>query len=172
MPGDHSSDQPVHFVEKSERGAITDVAGLKVGHFTDTRRPTGCTVILAEEGAVAGVDVRGAAPGTRETDLLRPGMLSLGEIEQAAVPEGSHPAPGMHERHYSPRTPLYLVKGPDELPPGLGFYVWREKTARLQPHFHMPAEPATREHRRIIAFRNILIHGYADVDHLLVWDII
>jgi len=54
------------------KGAITDVAGLKVGHFTDTRRPTGCTVILAEGGAVAGVDVRGAAPGTRETDLLDP----------------------------------------------------------------------------------------------------
>lgn len=52
--------------------AITDVPGIKVGHFTDTRRPTGCTVILSEEGAIAGVDVRGAAPGTRETDLLNP----------------------------------------------------------------------------------------------------
>ncbi|WP_038209906.1 P1 family peptidase [Xenophilus azovorans] len=56
-------------------GAITDVAGLEVGHFTDTRRPTGCTVVIAREGAVAGVDVRGAAPGTRETDLLAPGNL-------------------------------------------------------------------------------------------------
>lgn len=56
-------------------GAITDVAGVRVGHFTDTRRPTGCTVILTTEGAVAGVDVRGAAPGTRETDLLEPGNL-------------------------------------------------------------------------------------------------
>lgn len=54
-------------------GCITDVAGIEVGHFTDTRRPTGCTVILAREGAVGGVDVRGAAPGTRETDLLAPG---------------------------------------------------------------------------------------------------
>lgn len=54
------------------KGAITDVAGVKVGHYTDHRRPTGCTVILVEEGAVAGVDVRGGAPGTRETDLLRP----------------------------------------------------------------------------------------------------
>ena len=53
--------------------SITEVAGLKVGHDTDPRRPTGCTVVLAEEGAVAGVDVRGAAPGTRETDLLEPG---------------------------------------------------------------------------------------------------
>jgi len=56
-------------------GAITDVAGIKVGHFTDTRRPTGCTVVLTEEGAVAGVDVRGSAPGTRETDLLAPANL-------------------------------------------------------------------------------------------------
>ena len=53
-------------------GAITDVPGIAVGHFTDTRRPTGCTVILTPEGAVAGVDVRGSAPGTRETDLLSP----------------------------------------------------------------------------------------------------
>ena len=52
--------------------SITDVAGIEVGHFTDGRRPTGCTVILARGSAVAGVDVRGAAPGTRETDLLAP----------------------------------------------------------------------------------------------------
>ncbi len=53
-------------------GSITDVSGLRVGHYTETRRPTGCTVIIAEAGATAGVDVRGAAPGTRETDLLNP----------------------------------------------------------------------------------------------------
>lgn len=53
-------------------GGLTDVAGLRVGHFTDSRRPTGCTVVLAEAGAVCGVDVRGGAPGTRETDLLDP----------------------------------------------------------------------------------------------------
>jgi L-aminopeptidase/D-esterase-like protein len=45
---------------------------VEVGHFTDSRRPTGCTAILFRKGAVAGVDVRGAAPGTRETDLLNP----------------------------------------------------------------------------------------------------
>jgi len=56
-------------------GAITDVAGLRVGHFTDSRRPTGCTVLLCPQGATCGVDVRGAAPGTRETDLLRPDNL-------------------------------------------------------------------------------------------------
>jgi L-aminopeptidase/D-esterase-like protein len=51
------------------------VAGLEVGHFTDPRRPTGCTVVIARNGAVGGVDVRGAAPGTRETDLLAPTNL-------------------------------------------------------------------------------------------------
>jgi L-aminopeptidase/D-esterase-like protein len=55
-----------------DSGGITAVQGIKVGHFTDTRRPTGCTVLLFEKGATAGVDVRGSAPGTRETDLLSP----------------------------------------------------------------------------------------------------
>lgn len=51
---------------------LTAIAGVKVGHHTLSRRPTGCTVVLVEAGAVAGVDVRGAAPGTRETALLAP----------------------------------------------------------------------------------------------------
>src|SRR5438552_14969676 len=62
----------VEFNIESTMSWITDVDGIKVGHFTETRRPTGCTVILYESGAVAGVDVRGSAPGTRETDLLKP----------------------------------------------------------------------------------------------------
>ncbi len=53
-------------------GSILDVGDIRVGHFTDMRRPTGCTVVLFDNGAVAGVDVRGSAPGTRETDLLQP----------------------------------------------------------------------------------------------------
>lgn len=54
-------------------GDITDVPGVRVGHWSDHDALTGCTVVLLPAaGAVAGVDVRGAAPGTRETDLLRP----------------------------------------------------------------------------------------------------
>ena len=54
-------------------GSLTDVAGLSVGHWTDAQAATGCTVVLCDgDGAVAGVDVRGSAPGTRETDLLDP----------------------------------------------------------------------------------------------------
>jgi len=55
--------------------AVTDVPGIKVGHYTDKEGVTGCTVVLCEQGAIAGVDVSGSAPGTRETDLLRPGNL-------------------------------------------------------------------------------------------------
>ena len=51
---------------------LTDVRGIEVGHAQDEQALTGCTVILCREGAVAGVDVRGGAPGTRETDLLNP----------------------------------------------------------------------------------------------------
>jgi L-aminopeptidase/D-esterase-like protein len=58
---------------------ITRVEGILVGHAEDPAALTGCTVVLCAEGAVGGVDVRGAAPGTRETDLLRPGQL----VEQA-----------------------------------------------------------------------------------------
>ena len=58
---------------KTWHGAITDVPGIRVGHVTDTEAMTGCTVVLCPTGgAVGGVDQRGGAPGTRETDLLRP----------------------------------------------------------------------------------------------------
>jgi L-aminopeptidase/D-esterase-like protein len=51
---------------------LTAIPGIKVGHYTLAERPTGCTVVLIEQGATAGVDVRGAAPATRDTDLLNP----------------------------------------------------------------------------------------------------
>jgi L-aminopeptidase/D-esterase-like protein len=54
------------------KDAIVDVPGIKVGHSQDLKAGTGCTVIICEKGATTGVDVRGGAPGTRETDLLNP----------------------------------------------------------------------------------------------------
>src|SRR5438132_1323564 len=56
----------------AQRNLITDVAGILVGHADDARLASGVTVIVFEEPAVAAVDVRGGAPGTRETDLLEP----------------------------------------------------------------------------------------------------
>jgi len=54
------------------KNAITDVPGIEVGQAQDEQTLTGCTVVLARKGAVGGVDQRGGAPGTRETDLLNP----------------------------------------------------------------------------------------------------
>jgi len=66
--------------------ALTDVEGILVGHYTDTDAASGVTVVICAEGAVTGVDVRGSAPGTRETDLLAP--TNLVEKAQAVVLSG------------------------------------------------------------------------------------
>ena len=69
-------------------GSITDVVGIRVGHHTDVDSATGCTVVLCESGAVGGCDVRGGAPGTRETDLLRPTAL-VSEVHAVLLSGGS-----------------------------------------------------------------------------------
>ena len=67
---------------------ITEIAGIKVGHYTDAAAMTGCTAVLFEGGAVGGVDVRGSAPGTRETDLLR-GYNVVERIQAVMLSGGS-----------------------------------------------------------------------------------
>jgi L-aminopeptidase/D-esterase-like protein len=67
---------------------LTAVGGVKVGHFTLAERPTGCTAILTEAGATAGVDVRGGAPGTRETDLLQP-LNTVQQVHAIVLSGGS-----------------------------------------------------------------------------------
>jgi L-aminopeptidase/D-esterase-like protein len=80
IKGFQMTSQNIVITRLSERanphyGSIADIAGLHLGHFTSSQRLTGCSVVLAPQGAVGGVDVRGAAPGTRETDLLDPSNL-------------------------------------------------------------------------------------------------
>jgi len=72
----------------NHHNAITDVPGIEVGHAQDERALTGCTVVLCREGAIAGGDVRGSAPGTRETDLLQPSRL-VQQIHAVALCGGS-----------------------------------------------------------------------------------
>jgi L-aminopeptidase/D-esterase-like protein len=67
---------------------ITDVPGIRVGHDTNLEAATGCTVILCDQPAVGGVDVRGGAPATRETDLLRP-MSLVNEVHAVVLTGGS-----------------------------------------------------------------------------------
>jgi len=71
--------------------------------------------------------------------LLRPGMISIEDVERASSPsiDAAHPAPGMHPRHYSPRTPLVLSEAPD---PG-GAYVWIGHSARAAHSIQMPSTP-------------------------------
>ena len=70
------------------RNSITDVPGIKVGHAQDFEALTGVTVVVCEEGAVGGVDQRGGAPGTRETDLLRP-MHLVQKVHAVVLAGGS-----------------------------------------------------------------------------------
>lgn len=80
--------------------------------------------------------------GNRLT-LLRPGMISI-EAEPASSlrSEAAHPSPGMHPRHYSPRTRLFLVATPAELPDRRGAYLWRKKSGITARSVRMPAHPA------------------------------
>jgi L-aminopeptidase/D-esterase-like protein len=70
----------------SSNNTLTAVPGIRVGHATDLEGATGCTVVLCPEGTIAGVDQRGGAPGTRETDLLHP--MHLVEHVQAVLLAG------------------------------------------------------------------------------------
>ncbi len=70
------------------RNAITDVAGLRVGHASDATIRTGCSVVLGERPFVAAVHVMGGAPGTRETDLLAPDRL-VQEVDALVLSGGS-----------------------------------------------------------------------------------
>lgn len=67
---------------------ITDIEGFKLGHAQDMEAATGCTVLICEEGASGGVDVRGGAPGTRETDLLNP-MEMVDKVHAVVLSGGS-----------------------------------------------------------------------------------
>ncbi len=100
-----------------KQASITDLAGIRIGHFTDARRPTGCTVVLCPDGVVGGVAVVGAAPGTRETDLLNP-TSTVNEVHAIVLSGGSafglDSASGvmrwLHEHHYG------LQVGPVRVP--------------------------------------------------------
>ena len=67
---------------------ITRVEGIRVGHWTDREGVTGCTVVLCPPGTVGSVDVKGGAPGTRETDAIRPGTLTP-EVHAVLITGGS-----------------------------------------------------------------------------------
>jgi L-aminopeptidase/D-esterase-like protein len=128
--------------------ALTDVEGILVGHYTDKDAASGVTVVICAEGAVTGVDVRGSAPGTRETDLLAPTnvvekaqavVLSGGSVFGLAVADGvvrwlakkgfGFPLDKGHVAPIVPAAVLYdLDRGADFVPPICA--EWGEKACR------------------------------------------
>jgi len=102
-----------------------------------------------------------AVEGDRLT-LLRPGMISFDDIEQAAaIEEGAaHPAPGMHARHYSPRTRLLLVKDPQQLPDASGAYMWLSKPGKVERTIQMPDTPANYAARLYAALHELDREGW------------
>jgi len=115
--------------------------GLSPTSAAHVREAFGEKVAVLEGGpSRVGIESTVVAIEEGRLKLLRPGMISLGELEQVSVSEGAaHPAPGMHERHYSPRTPLYLGEPPAS---GAGAWVWYRTPARPGIRsIQLPADP-------------------------------
>src|SRR5690242_1358679 len=96
---------------------LTDIPGIKVGHISDYEAITGCTAILCESGAVAGVDIRGSASGTEEIPTLEPGHITP-RIHAVLLAGGSafglEAASGV--RRFLERKGIGYVTGPANVP--------------------------------------------------------
>ena len=129
--------------------------GLSPTTADHVRAAFGDAVPVLEGGpCTVGIESTVVAIEDGRLKLLRPGMISLGEIEQAAahVTGASHPSPGMHEKHYSPRTRLILVRSASELPDRTGAYVWRVALGPAARAVRMPldAEPYAAQLYRVL----------------------
>ena len=116
--------------------------GLSPTSAAHVREAFGDRVTVLEGGSSrVGIESTVVAIENDCLKLLRPGMISLGELEQVAAPsDAAHPSPGMHERHYSPRTPLYLGTAAVQ---GRGAWVWyRTPAGEGVRSVQMPSDPA------------------------------
>jgi L-threonylcarbamoyladenylate synthase len=118
--------------------------GLSPTTADHVRATFGDAVPVLEGGpCTVGIESTVVAIEGDKLKLLRPGMISLGQIEQAAAQAGvSHPSPGMHEKHYSPRTRLILVRSASELPDRTGAFVWRAALGPTARAVRMPLDAA------------------------------
>ncbi len=135
------------------REAGVPVAAPSANRFTELSPTTAGHVRAAFGDAVPVLDGGPTRVGIESTvvaiqgdklTLLRPGMVSLGEIEQAAAsaePGAAHASPGLHPRHYSPRTKLILVENPRELATHDGAYVWHKRPGLAARTVRLPADP-------------------------------
>lgn len=119
---------------------MTEIEGIRIGQEQDRDAMTGCTVVLCEDGAVAGCDIRGSAPGTRETELLRPGFL-INEIHGILLTGGSAfglDAAGGVQRFLEARTKGYDARGIRvPIVPAAVIFDLREGSATRRPDAEM-----------------------------------
>jgi L-threonylcarbamoyladenylate synthase len=114
--------------------------GLSPTTAQHVREAFGDTLPVLDGGpSQVGIESTVVSIASGKITLLRPGMVSLKDVERASVPatDAAHPAPGMHQRHYSPRTPLVLSSKPDPL----GAYVWINVPATAARSIQMPSAP-------------------------------
>jgi L-threonylcarbamoyladenylate synthase len=139
------------------RRAGVPIAAPSANRFTEVspttaehvRRSLGGAIDMIVDGGACEVGIESAVISLAGAPaLLRPGMLKREDMEAvlgqpvavAGVQgEGAHPSPGMHERHYSPRTPVVVVCG--ALPPGRGAYLWRRRSLNAELKISMPDDP-------------------------------
>jgi L-threonylcarbamoyladenylate synthase len=115
-------------------------AGLSATTAEHVREAFGDAVPVLDGGPCqVGIESTVVSINAGKITLLRPGMISIEDVERAStlLTDAAHPAPGMHARHYSPRTPLVLSSGPN---PG-GAYVWINLPASVAHSVQMPATP-------------------------------
>lgn len=115
-------------------------AGLSATTAEHVRETFGEAVPVLDGGPCqVGIESTVVSIDAGRITLLRPGMISIEDVERASAPsiEAAHPAPGMHPRHYSPKTRLVLVSEPD---PG-GAYVWTMRPAQAAHSVQMPSTP-------------------------------
>jgi len=114
--------------------------GLSATTAAHVREAFGDAVPVLDGGPCqVGIESTVVSIASGKITLLRPGMISIEDVERATAPEtdAAHPAPGMHPRHYSPRTPLILSKDADPR----GAYVWINQPARACHSVQMPSTP-------------------------------
>ena len=152
------------------RAAGVPIAAPSANKFTSlspttaehVRAAFGDTVEVLDGGPCrVGIESTVVAIENGRLTLLRPGMISLGEIESATAEGGAaHPAPGMHERHYSPRTPVLLVHTAKELPGRAGAYLWFRKPGLVSRSIRMPARPEAYAARLYAALHELDQEGW------------
>ena len=127
---------------------FTELSPTTAQHVRDS---LGDRIAMILDGGPTTVGIESTVLSLASPDavLLRPGMVSQAEIEAIIGPvrearlaaESPHPSPGMHPRHYSPRTPLVLVEDGALPPTGRGVYLWISRPADAAQSIHMPADP-------------------------------